>query len=196
MAPHRSSTESSSGHIKRPVNCFMIWACEERQKFYKYSKIITNNSQTSKMLGEIWNSMSDEDKQKYKDMADKINKEHKQKHPYYKYNPKRRDNKYKEKQDKKEKKEKKDNKENVVKIRKISITNTKTKAKTKMLSESALRFIKAIKDINIDIEEPDYFTELQSFYKDINLKDDVMEYDEPCCFTDFNMNYEILDYDL
>ena len=178
----------------------MIWACEERQKFYKYSKIITNNSQTSKILGEIWSSMSDEDKQKYKDMADKINKEHKLKHPDYKYNPKRKDKKYKEKQDKKEKKEKKDNKENVVKIRKISITNTKTKAKTKMLSESALRFIKAIKDINIDIEEPDYFTELQSFYKDINLKDDnkddAMEYEEPCCFTDFNTNYEILNYDL
>ena len=194
MAPHRSMNESSesSGHIKRPVNCFMIWACEERQKFYKYSKFITNNAQTSKILGEIWSSMSDVEKQKYKDMADKINKEHKLKHPDYKYNPKKKIKKYKEKQDKKEKKEKKDNKENVVKIRKIS----KLKTKTKFLSESALRFIKAIKDINIDIEEPDYFTELQSFYKDINLKDDAMEYEEPCCFTDFNMSYETLDYDL
>ena len=194
MAPHTSMTDTSessksSGHIKRPVNCFMIWACEERQKFYKYSKFITNNAQTSKILGEIWSSMSDEDKQKYKDMADKINKEHKLKHPDYKYNPKKKVKKYKEKQDKKEKK---DNKENVVKIRKIS----KLKTKTKFLSESALRFIKAIKDINIDIEEPDYFTELQSFYKDINLKDDAMEYEEPCCFTDFNIGYETLDYDL
>ena len=29
-------------------------------------------------------------KQKYKDMADKINKEHKLKHPDYKYNPKKK----------------------------------------------------------------------------------------------------------
>lgn len=88
------------GHVKRPMNCFMVWSREERYHILKEHPGI-NNAEVSKALGAAWRKLSEQDKEPYVEEARRLTEQHKVENPGYKYQPKRRKSKRKRKPDKK-----------------------------------------------------------------------------------------------
>ena len=82
-----------SDHIKRPINSFMIWSCEMRQRYKD-----KHNAVFSKYLGYEWSLLSDDIKLKYKEKAEIIRLNHKLMYPDYKYEPKKHIKKIKKNQ--------------------------------------------------------------------------------------------------
>ncbi|XP_061395954.1 transcription factor SOX-9-like, partial [Musca vetustissima] len=76
-------------HIKRPMNAFMVWAQAARRVMSQQHPHL-QNSELSKSLGKLWKNLKDSDKQPFMDVAEKLRKTHKQDHPDYKYQPRRR----------------------------------------------------------------------------------------------------------
>ncbi|KAK9766410.1 hypothetical protein K7432_004522 [Basidiobolus ranarum] len=91
----KASTSSSSTETKKPVttpekrpprplNPFLLFRRDKQAEiFNKYQGI--SNSQVSQILGRMWKSASNEEKEKYQSMAEESRKLHKQKYPNYKY---------------------------------------------------------------------------------------------------------------
>ena len=80
---------SNSKHIKRPMNCFMVWSKEKRCQILKHNPGI-NNAEVSKALGVAWRRLSIQEKKPYVEKAKKLSEEHMLENPNYKYKPKRR----------------------------------------------------------------------------------------------------------
>lgn len=78
-----------SRHIKRPMNCFMVWSKEKRCQILKHNPGI-NNAEVSKALGIAWRRLSAQEKRPYVERAKKLSEEHMLENPNYKYKPKRR----------------------------------------------------------------------------------------------------------
>ena len=76
-------------HIKRPANSFMIWAQTYRKKVFEANTTL-NNAEISKLLGQQWKTLSNEEKQIYKDKAEQVKEEHKIQFPNYKYRPEKK----------------------------------------------------------------------------------------------------------
>ena len=76
-------------HIKRPMNAFMVWSKEKRRTMSQKNPKM-HNSEISKILGAQWKKMPDDEKAKYIEEAKRLQQEHSQKHPDYKYKPRRR----------------------------------------------------------------------------------------------------------
>ena len=76
-------------HVKRPMNSFMVWAQSARRKLAEQYPHV-HNAELSKMLGKLWRMLSSAEKQPYVDEAARLDKEHKEEHPDYKYRPRRR----------------------------------------------------------------------------------------------------------
>ncbi|KAJ7385765.1 hypothetical protein OS493_013799 [Desmophyllum pertusum] len=91
---------NSEGHVKRPMNCFMVWSREKRYHILKEHPGI-NNAEVSKALGAAWRKLSDEEKEPYVEEARRLTEQHKMQNPGYKYQPKRRKSKRKRKLDNK-----------------------------------------------------------------------------------------------
>ncbi|KAI2659028.1 Transcription factor SOX-13 [Labeo rohita] len=62
------SRTPSSGHIKRPMNAFMVWAKDERRR-------------------SRWKSMSNQEKQPYYEEQARLSRQHLERYPDYKYKP-------------------------------------------------------------------------------------------------------------
>ncbi|KXJ18409.1 Transcription factor Sox-8 [Exaiptasia diaphana] len=77
------------GHIKRPMNSFMVWAQSARRKLAEQYPHV-HNAELSKMLGKLWRMLSASEKQPYVDEAARLDKRHKEDNPDYKYRPRRR----------------------------------------------------------------------------------------------------------
>ena len=90
----------SPAHVKRPMNCFMVWSREKRYHILKEHPGI-NNAEVSKALGAAWRKLSEADKEPYVEEARRLTEQHKMDNPGYKYQPKRRKPKRKRKTDKK-----------------------------------------------------------------------------------------------
>lgn len=82
----------SEAHVKRPMNCFMVWSREKRYHILKEHPGI-NNAEVSKALGAAWRKLSEEDKEPYVEEARRLTEQHKIENPGYKYQPKRRNSK-------------------------------------------------------------------------------------------------------
>ena len=90
MLPSKNVRQvSSPRHIKRPMNCFMVWSKEKRCQILKHNPGI-NNAEVSKALGVAWKRLSTQEKKPYVEKARKLSEQHMEENPNYKYKPKRR----------------------------------------------------------------------------------------------------------
>lgn len=81
--------KSSSNHIKRPMNAFMVWSQIERRKICEQQPDM-HNAEISKRLGKRWKMLTDEDRQPYIEEAERLRILHLQEYPDYKYRPRKK----------------------------------------------------------------------------------------------------------
>ena len=84
--------KAEEGHIKRPMNAFMVWSRGKRKQ-YATQHPRMHNSEISKRLGAEWKRLSTEEKEPFVSEAKRLQAVHIQEHPDYKYKPKRRKSK-------------------------------------------------------------------------------------------------------
>eukprot|EP00730_Choanoeca_flexa_P010474 TRINITY_DN1815_c0_g1_i1.p1 TRINITY_DN1815_c0_g1~~TRINITY_DN1815_c0_g1_i1.p1 ORF type:complete len:286 (+),score=50.98 TRINITY_DN1815_c0_g1_i1:210-1067(+) len=88
----RSSSSSKPAHIKRPLNCFMLFGKEQRPKLRKEHPGL-HNSQINAIIGQAWAALTQEEQQVYQRMASEQKRIHQEMYPDYKYRPQRKDSK-------------------------------------------------------------------------------------------------------
>ncbi|XP_055905486.1 transcription factor SOX-9 [Eupeodes corollae] len=89
QATTKSTSDRKKDHIKRPMNAFMVWAQAARRVMSKQYPHL-QNSELSKSLGKLWKNLKDSDKKPFIEFAEKLRLTHKQEHPDYKYQPRRK----------------------------------------------------------------------------------------------------------
>ena len=145
-------------HVKRPINSFMIFARKYRPIIAQEKKI-TNNSQISQLLGNAWNKLSADQKQKYITMADMIKIQHMKEHPGYKYKPR-----LKRRISSKVSKKKVDNSHNIT-----SKKSPRSYLHKTYEDNNAYKINNTTNDILLDMgTEIDYYEYMQSLY-DMNI---------------------------
>ena len=88
-----SNNKKSRNHVKRPMNAFMVWAQAARRSLSKTHPTL-HNAQLSKTLGSLWHKLTEAQKIPFVDEANRLRDEHRNEHPNYKYQPKRRPKMY------------------------------------------------------------------------------------------------------
>ncbi|NXR11373.1 SOX30 factor, partial [Semnornis frantzii] len=78
--------KDKSGHIKRPMNAFMVWARIHRPALARANPT-ANNAEISVQLGLEWSKLTEEQKQPYYDEAHKIKQKHTEEFPGWVYQP-------------------------------------------------------------------------------------------------------------
>ncbi|NWU93050.1 SOX30 factor, partial [Upupa epops] len=78
--------KDKSGHVKRPMNAFMVWSRIHRPALAKANPT-ANNTQISVQLGLEWSKLTEEQKQPYYDEALKIKQRHREEFPDWVYQP-------------------------------------------------------------------------------------------------------------
>uniref|UniRef100_A0A8C4UXG4 Transcription factor SOX-30 n=1 Tax=Falco tinnunculus TaxID=100819 RepID=A0A8C4UXG4_FALTI len=84
--PDAPFSKDKSGHVKRPMNAFMVWARIHRPALAKANPT-ANNAEISVQLGLEWSKLTEEQKQPYYDEAYKIQQRHRQEFPGWVYQP-------------------------------------------------------------------------------------------------------------
>lgn len=72
--------KDKSGHVKRPMNAFMVWARIHRPALARANPK-ANNAEISVQLGLEWSKLTEEQKQPYYDEAHKIKQKHREEFP-------------------------------------------------------------------------------------------------------------------
>ncbi|NXD76346.1 SOX30 factor, partial [Halcyon senegalensis] len=84
--PDTPFSRDKSGHVKRPMNAFMVWARIHRPALAKANPN-ANNADISVQLGLEWSKLTEEQKQPYYDEALKIKQKHREEFPGWVYQP-------------------------------------------------------------------------------------------------------------
>ncbi|KIJ23985.1 hypothetical protein M422DRAFT_111323, partial [Sphaerobolus stellatus SS14] len=71
------------GHIPRPPNAFIVF----RTEYIRAMETQNSTPEVSRSLGEMWRSMSEEQKQPWVEKALEKKLEHQAKYPNYRYKP-------------------------------------------------------------------------------------------------------------
>ena len=77
------------GHIKRPMNPFMVWSQLERRKIIE-SFPDSHNAEISKNLGKKWRELTEEQRRPFVEEAERLKMLHLKEFPQYKYQPKKK----------------------------------------------------------------------------------------------------------
>ncbi|XP_039105388.1 transcription factor SOX-30 [Hyaena hyaena] len=84
--PDTPFSKDRNGHVKRPMNAFMVWARIHRPALAKANPA-ANNAEIRVQLGLEWNKLSEEQKKPYYDEAQKIKEKHREEFPGWVYQP-------------------------------------------------------------------------------------------------------------
>ncbi|XP_030315274.1 transcription factor SOX-30 [Calypte anna] len=84
--PDTPFSRNKSGHVKRPMNAFMVWARIHRPALAKANPA-ANNAEISVQLGLEWSKLTEEQKQPYYEEAHKIKQRHREEFPGWVYQP-------------------------------------------------------------------------------------------------------------
>ncbi|XP_075294501.1 LOW QUALITY PROTEIN: transcription factor SOX-12 [Opisthocomus hoazin] len=81
--------KTPSGHIKRPMNAFMVWSQHERRKIMDQWPEM-HNAEISKRLGRRWQLLRDAEKIPFVREAERLRLKHMADYPDYKYRPRKK----------------------------------------------------------------------------------------------------------
>ena len=103
MPPQKKHKHFKPGRILHPPNAFILYRQSKQSSLVEQIENLSNND-ASRIIGQMWHNEPREEKDKWHALAIFKKLEHMQKHPEYKYHPRRPSEKQRRR--KKEKQEK------------------------------------------------------------------------------------------
>ncbi|XP_054772543.1 transcription factor SOX-4-like [Lytechinus pictus] len=85
----QTNWKGNNGHIKRPMNAFMVWSQIERRRIMETTPDM-HNAEISKRLGRRWKTLDDVAKAPYVEEAERLRLLHMAEYPDYKYRPRKK----------------------------------------------------------------------------------------------------------